>query len=111
MDTFGTFRSGFTVDPEAVERYLGEFRPHDSPVLHFKLYAIGPNAAVVRRFRRSDREPDVVAVVTCSPETDPYFEWDQWHREHREDDWMALVAAWAVTVFTADRAGRAGAQS
>lgn len=111
MYTIGTFRSGFTVDPEAAERCLGEYRPDQ--VLHFKLYAVGPGVAIVRRFRMSDREPDVVAAVTCSLETDPSFEWDRWHWEHRHDneDWMALVAAWAVSVFTADRVSRTRAQS
>jgi hypothetical protein len=113
MDTIGTFRSGFTVDADAVERFLGEFRPDDSEVLRFKLYAVGPGAAIVRRFRKSDREPDIAAVVTCAPEAEPRFEWDRWHWMHRHDneDWMALVASWAITVFTGDRTSRTGAKS
>ena len=111
MSTFGTFASGFTVDEEAQERNLGEFRPNNSKILHFKLYAVGSGAAIVRRFRRSNREPDVVAVVTSSDAGDLSFEWDEWHHEHREDDWMTLVAAWAVATVTADGVIRAGAQS
>ncbi|WP_205326987.1 hypothetical protein [Glycomyces sp. YM15] len=118
-DTIGKFASLNPVleslEAGQPERHLGTLRPSSAVLL--TLHATGPETAVIRRHRSSERGPDVAAALSHSAGHITAFEWDQWHKKHRHDDgdsekggagaWMDRAEAWAAETIAAHWTGQA----
>lgn len=103
MITFGKFSAAFDhLDLDGRPgRKIGEFNEG-----MLTLHVLEPGVAVVRRHRKSERGDDLAAAILHHEGHVTQFEWDQWHREHREA-WMDDAKAWAAAAIAADRSLKA----